>query len=84
MQPSSFVFEKKSYHEQNVTTFTCVRNHVLDEILEELRRRLTQHMISVVQQHIAICQQHHQNQHWLWRVNFLQFITKSIVCPDRP
>ena len=38
----------------NVPTFTCVRNPVLDEILEELRRRVTQHMNSVGQQHIDI------------------------------
>ena len=42
------------YNEQNVPTFTCVRNPVLDEILDELRRKFTQHMNSDGQQHIAI------------------------------
>ena len=35
-------------------SYRGVRNPVLDEILEELRRRFTQHMNSVGQQHIAI------------------------------
>ena len=56
MQPSSFVFEKNhcTMSEQNVPTFTCVHNPVLNEILEELRRRFTQHMNSIGLQHIAI------------------------------
>ena len=52
MQPSSFVFEKKSYHEQNIPTFTCLPKPVFDEILEELRPRFTQHKNSVGQQHM--------------------------------
>ena len=56
-------------------TFTCVRNPVLDEILEELRRRLTQHMNSVGHQHIAICQQHQQNQHWIHFLGELSFFS---------
>ena len=47
MQPSSFVFEKKSYREQNIPTFTCVPKPVFDEILEALRLRFTQYKNSV-------------------------------------
>ena len=47
MQPSSFVFEKKSHHEQNIPTFTCVPKPVFDEILEALRPRFTQYKNSV-------------------------------------
>ena len=78
MQPSSFVFEKKSYHEQNIPTFTCVPKPVSDEILEELRPRFTQHKNSVGQQHIAICQQHQQNQHWIHFLGELSFFSLSV------
>ena len=78
---------KNQDHEQNAPA--CVRNPMLDEILWELRQRFTQHMNSVGPQHIAICQQHQQNQHWIhlgflvscWWVNLSSVYNKIYSLP---